>query len=162
MSKTNNKAFTLIELLVVIAIIGILTAIVMTNFATAKSKSRDAKRVSDIAQLQLAMELFFDRCNRYPVVNTLTSMPLLTDSGGTCPSGVEFSDFISSIPTSPSPGSTYSYGVNNATTPTDYVLKAVLENNNSVLTDSIHGDYTALLPDPIDCQAFLDYCVQPR
>ena len=63
---SNKKGFTLIELLVVIAIIAILTAIVTANFATSKAKARDAKRISDIAQIQLALEMVFDRCNVYP------------------------------------------------------------------------------------------------
>jgi general secretion pathway protein G len=61
-----KNGFTLIELLVVLAIIAILTAIVTTNFTTSKSKARDAKRVSDIAQIQLALEMVFDKCNAYP------------------------------------------------------------------------------------------------
>ena len=112
----NNRGFTLIELLVVIAIIGILTAIVTANFATAKSKSRDAKRISDLAQLQLAMELFFDRCNRYPIV--VNSMPKIDDGSTStgCPTGITFAKFIAQIPPPPSPG-VYEYGVNNATLP---------------------------------------------
>ncbi len=66
-SLTNkNKGFTLIELLVVIAIIGILSSVVLASLSTARQKSRDAKRISDVGQVQLALELYFDRSQTYP------------------------------------------------------------------------------------------------
>lgn len=55
-----KKGFTLIELLVVIAIIGVLASVVLASLNTARRKSRDARRVSDIKQIQMALELYFD------------------------------------------------------------------------------------------------------
>ncbi len=70
-----KKGFTLIELLVVIAIIGILSSVVLASLNSAREKSRDAKRVSDIKQLQLALELYFDTNSEYPddLANLVTS-----------------------------------------------------------------------------------------
>ena len=59
-SRSMKVGFTLIELLVVIAIIGVLASIVLASLNTARRKSRDARRISDIKQIQLALELFFD------------------------------------------------------------------------------------------------------
>lgn len=56
----------MIELLVVIAIIGILSSVVLASLNSARQKSRDAKRVSDIQNLQLALELSFDSNSEYP------------------------------------------------------------------------------------------------
>lgn len=64
--KKTQKGFTLIELLVVIAIIGILSSVVLASLSTAREKSRDAKRISDIGQIQLALELYFDANQSYP------------------------------------------------------------------------------------------------
>ncbi|PIP73984.1 MAG: hypothetical protein COW88_00205 [Candidatus Lloydbacteria bacterium CG22_combo_CG10-13_8_21_14_all_47_15] len=64
--RNTKKGFTLIELLVVIAIIGILSSVVLASLNSAREKSRDAKRVSDIKQLQLALELYFDANGEYP------------------------------------------------------------------------------------------------
>ena len=61
-----NKAFTLIELLVVIAIIGLLSSVVLASLNTARLKARDARRIADIKQLQIATELYFDSNNAYP------------------------------------------------------------------------------------------------
>jgi prepilin-type N-terminal cleavage/methylation domain-containing protein len=62
----SKKGFTLIELLVVIAIIGILASVVLASLNSARKKSRDARRVADIKQLQLALELEFDSARAYP------------------------------------------------------------------------------------------------
>ena len=65
-----KKGFTLIELLVVIAIIGVLASIVLASLNSARRKSRDARRVTDIKQIQLALELYFDgEGNQYPLAS---------------------------------------------------------------------------------------------
>ncbi len=61
----RNKGFTLIELLVVIAIIGILSSVVLASLNSARKKARDARRVADIKQIQLAEELYFDATRAY-------------------------------------------------------------------------------------------------
>ncbi|KKT20611.1 MAG: hypothetical protein UW04_C0028G0004 [Parcubacteria group bacterium GW2011_GWB1_43_8] len=66
MFKKNSKGFTLIELLVVIAIIGILSSVVLASLNSARKKSRDARRVADVKQIQLALELYFDSNRQYP------------------------------------------------------------------------------------------------
>ena len=54
--KRKTKAgFTLIELLVVIAIIGVLASIVLASLNTARQKSRDARRITDLKQIQFAL-----------------------------------------------------------------------------------------------------------
>lgn len=67
MKKQYTKGFTLIELLVVIAIISLLSSIVMTSLNSARSKSRDAKRVAELHQIQLALEMYYDKYGTYPV-----------------------------------------------------------------------------------------------
>jgi prepilin-type N-terminal cleavage/methylation domain-containing protein len=70
---SKNTGFTLVELMVVISIIAILTGILTTNFTSSRAKARDAKRISDLGHIQLAIELYFDRCKQYPVP-TVVSM----------------------------------------------------------------------------------------
>lgn len=67
-----KQGFTLIELLVVIAIIGILSAVVMASLNDARISSRDARRLSDLHQLQTAMELYYNICGTYVVRQNCT------------------------------------------------------------------------------------------
>lgn len=62
----SNKGFTLIELLVVIAIIGLLASVIMASLSTARSKARDTRRLSDMEQIQIALELYLSDNGQYP------------------------------------------------------------------------------------------------
>jgi type II secretion system protein G len=67
MHRSRRRGFTLIELLVVIAIIGILASIILASLNSAREKSRDARRLSDLRQLQTALELYAsDNNGQYP------------------------------------------------------------------------------------------------
>jgi prepilin-type N-terminal cleavage/methylation domain-containing protein len=117
----KKQGFTLIELLVVIAIIGILSSVVLASLNSARQKSRDAKRVSDIKQLQLALELYFDSNGSYPV----TLAPLVT--GGQ----------IAQIPTDPVANAAYRYSaIGTGTACTSYHLRATLEDAGHVALDA--------------------------
>lgn len=80
----DKSGFTLIELLVVIAIIGILASIVLASLNSARKKSRDARRIADVKQLQLALELYFDAQSPqgYPNASGATALALLTTGCG--------------------------------------------------------------------------------
>jgi prepilin-type N-terminal cleavage/methylation domain-containing protein len=64
MHKSNG--FTLIELLVVIAIIGLLASIVLMALNTARAKARDARRLSDMKQIVLALNMYYDKYGYWP------------------------------------------------------------------------------------------------
>lgn len=103
----TKRGFTLIELLVVIAIIGILASIVLASLNSARRKSRDARRVADIKQLQLALELYFDAArgvDNDPTVGdgAVTSYPNAVSSA--LPSFLA-ATYIPSIPADPLGGS---------------------------------------------------------
>lgn len=65
--KTTAKGFTLIELLVVVAIIGILASVVMGSLGSARSGSRDSKRIADIKNIELALRLYYLDKGFYPL-----------------------------------------------------------------------------------------------
>lgn len=64
--QNTTRGFTLIELLVVIAIIGMLSSVVLASLNSAREKARDAKRMSDMRQLQTALEMYYNDNNSYP------------------------------------------------------------------------------------------------
>lgn len=98
LKNSSTKGFTLIELLVVIAIIGILASIVLASLNTARRKSRDARRVADTKQIQLALELSFDASPEYP-----------NDAAGAAPNFTGIAPlYIPSLPKDPN-GAAYVY-----------------------------------------------------
>lgn len=115
LKKHLISGFTLIELLVVIAIIGVLASVVLASVNTARAKSRDARRKSDLNQLRLALELYYDANNAYP--STVGAPWFFSDpdsgvSGGGNGSnnwgnwipGLVASGYISSLPHDPRAG----------------------------------------------------------
>jgi len=126
-----KKGFTLVELMIVIAIIALLSGIILTSLTGSKAKSRDARRISDVNQIQLAVEQYFDRCGQYPA--TLT-----TGAGNGCPTSpsITLGSFISVIPVPPSNTASYDYVVNSSSYPTDYVIHATLEAQNAAQQNS--------------------------
>jgi len=89
----------LIELLVVIAIIGLLATIVLVSLNTARQKARDTKRLSDLKQIQLAVEMYYDANGHYPVRHAYTT-------GSQCGSHWcdlenDLSNYISTLPRDP-------------------------------------------------------------
>jgi general secretion pathway protein G len=65
--KLKTRGFTLIELLVVVAIIGILSSVVLASLSSARAKARDSRRLSDMRQIQNALELYYNNTGHYPV-----------------------------------------------------------------------------------------------
>lgn len=113
MKQRIAGGFTLIELLVVIAIIGILSSLAVVSLNNARAKARDAKRVSDIRQVQTALELFLGDRNGYPAGNGLV---LGAGAGATLSEDNGFSAaasgtaYMGRVPANPAPGGTdYKY-----------------------------------------------------
>ncbi|MFH1098796.1 MAG: type II secretion system protein [Candidatus Uhrbacteria bacterium] len=115
MSIRKKKGFTLIELLVVIAIIGLLSTLAVVALSSARAKARDAKRVSDIKQIQSALGLYAAEKNGYPgVADALplggTNTKCLSSNGfaATC---TGTSTFMGQVPAPPdgSTGKKYEY-----------------------------------------------------
>ncbi len=123
----KQKGFTLIELLVVIAIIGILSSVVLASLSTARAKSRDARRISDIGQMQLSLEMYFDSSSSYPV----TAYAAITT-----PLAVLAPSFLPKLPLDPSNTGTYIYKYYGSTT--KFALTSTLErpDNTALLTDA--------------------------
>jgi type II secretion system protein G len=126
------KGFTLIELLVVIAIIGVLASIVLASLDSSRKKGRDARRLADIKQIQLALELYYDQNNAFPPDNGTTNGVYTFD-----PTLLTSAGYISAVPTDPLTGKPYPYVAYNAgaspgTPCISYHLGAELESPNHV------------------------------
>ncbi len=137
--KVKNKAFTMIELLVVVAIIGILVAAIVVAFVSARQKSRDARRKTDLKNIQVALQLYSDdHEGKYP-----------TGIYGSGPdNGLTSGGYMSNVPHDPN-GSGYFYGISSDRK--DYALGARLENGrDAVLKEDLDGiKYGVNLDDPV-------------
>ena len=115
----------------------------MASLGTARMKGRDANRITDLKQMQLAIELFFESCREYP--DSLTSA---INNG--CTGATTLGDFINPIPLDPNGGAyTYAVDANNA----DYVIGTQLEGgDNTVLQNDIDGTVLSqACNDPVYC-----------
>jgi len=141
--KKNNKGFTLIELLVVIAIIGLLSTLAVVALNSARMKSRDARRLSDVKQIQTALELFYNDQGQYPSITS--NAGYLGTVNGVCLDETGFNAtctgnniYMATVPAYPSPttdgtcpGSAdedtgYYYTFNASTDASTYILEYCL------------------------------------
>lgn len=125
-NSEHSKGFTLIELLVVIAIIGLLSSVVMVSLNSARAKARDAKKMSDLKNIQTAIYLYYDTHGYMPINATIGNEVCDgTTPVDETPIGQVYYDqlmqtlvnekFLSSIPRTPGNGGYcyYDYGPSN-------------------------------------------------
>lgn len=124
----NKRGFTLIELLVVIAIIGLLSTLAVVALGGAREKARDSKRLSDLKQIQTALELHYTENSSYPIEATAvtlgaSSTACLNTANGFTTAGCAEPVQMGLVPADPGTG-TYTYQSASGTT---YTITATLE-----------------------------------
>jgi len=143
----SEKGFTLIELLVSISIVAILSVIGLVAYSTVLKNGRDAKRQSDMRQVQAALEQYYSDQLYYPC--TFTFNAGFTSSIGNCsataPTTVK--TYMNTSPSEVVSGrNAYSYaatpaGCNNTTSKCiGYCVMSDME-NTSPATGCATGDY---------------------
>lgn len=128
----NKKGFTLIELLVVIAIIGLLSTLAVVALGNARVKARDAKRMSDLKQIQTALELYYTDVGSYPDSSgnlgegNLTCLSNEGFEAAPCTGTNNSNPYMGNVPADPSiPNAHYVYARTSANA---YTVDATLEN----------------------------------
>jgi prepilin-type N-terminal cleavage/methylation domain-containing protein len=138
--KKNQKGFTLIELLVVIAIIGLLSTLAVVALNNARQKARDARRLSDVKQLQTALELYYTNASQYPATAGLTAALVPT--------------YMGQIPTNPTPrndggcsGADYAYTMDLAGA-SYHIVYCIGSQNNAISGGVDHNASPAGIANP--------------
>jgi len=125
----ERQGFTLIEMLIVIAIIGILAGGVLVGLGPATKGGRDARRLSDLRQVQNGLELYYNKNQRYPAATNWAALQ-------TALTGASIG--VSNVPKDPNSAVTYYYATD--TNGTNYVMGAILEDaGGNALSSSWSG-----------------------
>ncbi len=144
--KNLRQGFTLIEILIVVAIIAILASIVLVGLGPTQQSGRDARRLSDLHEIQNGIELYYNKCGYYPG----------TAPGGVCANGATagFTEMstalvnaavgVTTVPNDPTnSGAHVYYFRTNGTAASQYILAAQLENTNNAVFNSYVPPATA-------------------
>lgn len=151
-SKLHNKGFsalarsggfTLVELLVTISILAILMTIAIIYYGNVQKGARDARRKSDISNIQSALEQYHADQGFYPITgDIIPGNPIISGS----------KTYLSKVPTDPTSG-TYSYiasGSSNSKTTCDYSTTRCI---NYCLYATVENSPNATVPSLTLCSA---------
>lgn len=140
--KSKRNGFTLVELLVVIAIMSILTIIAVSQFQSAKRKSRDVQRKGDISAVSKALLMYYTDYGYFPesVDGQINEAPW----GGT------FSDagydYLKEMPRENYGDIPFCYVTDGGTEPTKFGVFSILENTEDMDYNKLSGDGSAYGP----------------
>lgn len=146
--KSKIRGFTLIELLVTITIIAILMAIAISAYMGFQKNARDAKRKSDLATIQSALEQYHADKLYYPAKAEVTPGAPLSSGTRT---------YLNNIPGDPSGSPQYSYDavqadgsgcVISGTSCSRYCLYAQMENASNATLNTTCSSPLAVFDKP--------------
>ena len=149
--KRFSYGFTLIEMLIVVTIIALLSSIILVGLGSSRAKARDARRIADLHNTMVALELYYSKYQFYPRASNWEELSdILTDP--------YIGIGVSKIPRDPLSNSGYSYEY--GTSGQDYVLGSVFETKDPALDDDIDRNNIY----GVNCGTEIEdtiYCVKP-
>jgi len=119
-SQSGSRGFTLIEILIVVAIIAILASVVLVGLGPVEQSGRDARRISDLSEIQNGLELYFTKLGHYPIID---EGPWSAEMQLDLPSAKVG---VTAVPGDPSKNRSYQYWYSPGGA--SYILGATLEN----------------------------------
>lgn len=117
----SKKGFTLVEVLIVVAIVGILASFAIVGIGPVQKRGRDARRLSDLRQIQNGLELYFQKNGAYPLGGGYATMAGLLKSNG----------ITQLVPNDPLSNAAKTYWYTTDSGGTTYMLAARLEDTGN-------------------------------
>lgn len=124
LNTKSGAGFTILELLVVVAIIGIISALGLALLSDTRARSRDARRLSDIHEIEKALHLYYSDHSSFPISVIATTIDGSVTDG--LSQTLEAGGYISDTPSDPRTG-TYDYTYETNDVGTDFTLSFCLE-----------------------------------
>ena len=152
----NKKGFTLIELLVVVTIIGLLATMILVSLNAARTKARDIRRIAELRQVALALEMYYDDNPdmAYPGTDN-------TESWNAMKSALEAGHYISSVPQDLRYPTYYYFYYPGSSNQTYVIGVDELENSdNSALNSDVDNDTIIDIIVPSGRCDDPEYCIQ--
>ncbi|MDD3491814.1 MAG: type II secretion system protein [Candidatus Pacebacteria bacterium] len=151
----NKKGFTLIEMLIVITIIAVLASLILVGMGGAQARSRDSRRIADLHNMMNALELYNSKHGLYP--DYKQGKIASADDWDNFTKDLKPETGVSSFPRDPLSTTKYFYRYVASDELTDYILAAVLEQENPALRET--EEETVL---GISCGiSHMTYCIRP-
>lgn len=134
--KFSSSGFTLIEVLIVIAVIGIMAAglVAVLNPMAQIQKANDAKRKSDLNQIQKALEAYYNDYGKYPL-NLSGDYRIKGLDGNSVSWGNPWAPYMGTLPKDPSSSRKYVY----CSSGQSYYLYSSLERGGSITANYCGG-----------------------
>lgn len=109
LSGKSEAGFTLIELILVIGIIGVLVSatLIFIDPKAQIDKSRDARRKSDLGQIQKALEEFYQDNGNYP--SSSANYQIVDSLGNPVGWNTRWDPYMGLVPKDPNSGKNYVY-----------------------------------------------------
>ncbi len=145
------RGFTLIELIVVIGILAVLAGGLIAIFDpfTQFQKTQDAKRKSDLSQIQKSLETYYQDNGRYPDNPSVTDYRIKGLDGNSVPWGQRWQPYMNVLPKDPNSAKQYIYYVSPASNGQGYYLYASLDRGGKD-PQACHADSSKCDNAPID------------
>lgn len=118
----NEEGFSLLELLLVIIILGVLATLVSGNYINTLKKGRDVRRKNDLANVQRALEIYYEDKKTYP-----TAIPFDAKFCETALCDSSEVVYMQKVPDDPRSANNYVF---DSTDGTYYKLYSCIENEN--------------------------------
>ncbi len=112
---SRRSGFTILEVLIVLAVFGLLAAFAVFSLNTARERTRDAQRLSDVSVLRSALNQYYLENNTFPLSGGVllgqagAKTQMLTSSGFAAQGEAQGKTYLERVPVGPKANEFYKY-----------------------------------------------------